>query len=69
MFQIAFIDRIFVAERVVSTILKRERYAIEVKTVTKNHPETFAYFSDGVRVQGDFHFKEEEIGKWISAFK
>jgi uncharacterized membrane-anchored protein YitT (DUF2179 family) len=37
--------------------------------ILKNHPETFAYFSDGVRVQGDFHFKEEEIGKWISAFK
>ena len=112
--------QIFVAECIVSTILKRERYAIEVKIVTKDpeiikdeilfthrhgatlvksqgmysgddnyiifsvmnvkdiphlmdilkkHPETFAYFSDGVRVQGDFHFKEEEIGKWISAFK
>lgn len=112
--------QIFVSECIVSTVLKRQRYAIEVKIVTKNpkdiqdeilythkhgativksngmysgddnyiifsvmnvkeipklmsilqkHPETFAYFSDGVRVQGDFHFRDEEIGNWIAAFK
>ncbi len=112
--------QIFVSECIVSTLLRRERYAIEVKIVTKNpkqirndilythkhsativksngmysgddnyiifsvmsvkeipklmdilkkYPETFVYFSDGVRVQGDFHFKDEEIGAWISAFK
>lgn len=112
--------QIFVSECIVSTLLRRERYAIEVKIVTKNpeqirndilythkhgativkssgmysgddnyiifsvmsvkeipklmeilkkYPETFVYFSDGVRVQGDFHFKDEEIGAWIAAFK
>lgn len=112
--------QIFVSECIVSTILKRDRYAIEVKIVTKNpedirhdilythrhgativksngmysgddnyiifsvmsvkeipklmnilkkYPETFVYFSDGVRVQGDFHFRDDEIGQWIAAFK
>ena len=112
--------QIFVSEFIVSTILKRERYAVEVKIVTKNpkdikdeilythkhsatvvksngmysgddnyiifsvmnvkeipklmnilkkHPDTFVYFSDGVRVQGDFHFKDDQIGGWIAAFK
>lgn len=112
--------QIFVSEQVISLLLKRERYAIEVKIVTKHpeeirhdilythkhgatlikstgmysgednyviisvmnvkeipklmnilkkYPETFVYFSDGVRVQGDYHFKDEEIGQWISAFK
>ena len=112
--------QIFVSECIVSAFLKRERYAIEVKIVTKNpneirdeilythkhgatvvkssgmysgddnyiifsvmsvkeipklmeilkkHPETFVYFSDGVRVQGDFHFRDDEIGQWIAAFK
>ncbi len=112
--------QIFGSECIVSTILKRDRYAIEVKIVTKDpqsikdeilythkhgatvvksagmysgddnyiifsvmnvkeipklmnilkkYPDTFVYFSDGVRVQGDFHFHDEEIGKWISAFK
>ena len=112
--------QIFVSECMVSTILKRERYALEVKIVTKNpdeirdeilythkhsativkstgmysgddnyiifsvmnvreipqlmdllkkYPDTFAYFSDGVRVQGEFHFNDEESGGWISAFK
>jgi uncharacterized membrane-anchored protein YitT (DUF2179 family) len=27
--------------------------------VMKQHPETFVYFSDGVRVQGDFHYHSE----------
>lgn len=112
--------QIFVSECIVSTLLKRERYALEVKIVTKNpneirneilythkhsativkstgmysgddnyilfsvmnvneipklmnilkkYPETFVYFSDGVRVQGDFHFKKDEIGRWIAAYK
>ena len=112
--------QIFVSECIVSILLKRERYAVEVKIVTKNpqdikdeilfthkhgativksngmysgddnyvifsvmnvkeipklmnilkkYPETFVYFSDGVRVQGDFHFRDDEIGQWIAAFK
>lgn len=112
--------QIFVSECIVATVLKRDRYAVEVKIVTKNpqdirdeilhthkhgativnstgmysgddnyiifsvmsvkeipklmnilkkYPETFVYFSDGVRVQGDFHFRDEEIGQWIAAFK
>ena len=112
--------QIFVSEFIVSSILKPDRYAIEVKIVTKKpeeikeeilkaykhggtivkstgmysgeenyiifcvmnigeipglmnilkkHPDTFVYFSDKVRVQGDFHFNEEEIGRWVSAFK
>ncbi len=112
--------QIFVSERTVAAILKRERFAVEVKIVTKNpmdiqdeilythkhsativksrgmysgddnyiifsvmnireipklmnilkkYPETFVYFSDGVRVQGDFHFTDEEIGSWIAAYK
>ncbi len=112
--------QIFVSECIVSSVLKRERYAIEVKIVTKNpqqikdeilythkhgativkssgmhsgednyiifsvmsvkeipklmdvlkkYPQTFVYFSDGVRVQGDFHFKDDEIGQWVAAYK
>ena len=112
--------QIFVSECIVTASLKRDRYAIEVKIVTKNpneirdeilythkhgatvvkssgmysgddnyiifsvmsvkeipklmeilkkHPESFVYFSDGVRVQGDFHFRDDEIGQWIAAFK
>ena len=112
--------QILVSECIISLILKSQRYAIEVKIVTKNpeeirdellkaykhggtivkshgmysgddnyiiflvmnineiptlmemlkrYPDAFVYFSDGVRVQGDFHFKDEEIGTWISAFK
>lgn len=112
--------QIFVSERIISAVLKRKRYAVEVKIVTKDphavkneiihnykhsativksngmysgddnymifsvmnvheipklmntlkqHPDTFVYFSDGVRIQGDYHFKNEEIGRWISAFK
>ena len=37
--------------------------------VLEKHPDTFVYFSGGVRVQGDFHFRDEEIGRWIAAFK
>jgi uncharacterized membrane-anchored protein YitT (DUF2179 family) len=112
--------QIFVSERIVSAILKRERFATEVKIVTKDphiirdeilykhkhsatilksnglysgeenymvisvmnirdipalmntmkqHPDAFVYFSGDVQVQGDFHFKEEEIGRWLPAFK
>lgn len=112
--------QIFVSECTVSTLLKHQRYAVEVKIVTKNpdaikdailyrhkhgatvvrsqgmytgeanytvhcvmnvrelpqfmntmkkYPEAFVYFSDGVRIQGDYHFREEEIGAWISAFQ
>ena len=112
--------QIFASECIVSQLLKRERYAIEVKIVTKNpddikdeilythrhgatvvksngmysgddnyiiftvmnmkdipklmeimkkYPDSFVYFSDGVRVQGDFHFRDDEIGQWIAAFK
>ena len=112
--------QIFMSECIISIILKRERYAIEVKIVTKNpeeikneilytfkhgativksngmysgddnyvimsvmnvkeipklmnilkkSPDMFVYFSDGIRVQGDFHFNDDEIGGWVSAFK
>ncbi len=33
----------------------------------KQHPDTFVYFSDGVKVQGDFHFGEN-IGGRINAY-
>ena len=42
---------------------------IDFDTYLKKYPDAFVYFSDGVRVQGDYHFKDEEIGQWISAFK
>lgn len=112
--------QIFASECIVSTLLKHDRFATEVKIVTKNpqeirdeilytyrhgatvvkstgmysgddnyivfsvmnlkdipklmnilkkNPETFVYFSEGVRVQGDFHFNEEEIGAWHAAYK
>ncbi len=112
--------QIFVSECTVAAILKRDRFAVEVKIITKNpmdiqdeilythkhgativksngmysgddnymifsvmnikeipklmnilkkYPETFVYFSGGVRVQGDFHFNDEEIGSWVAAFK
>ena len=35
----------------------------------KNFPDSFVYFSGGVRIQGDYHFKDEDVGKWVSAFK
>lgn len=110
--------QIFVFEWTAASILRKERYALEVKIVTKNpeairneiinkyrhsatilkaegmysgdeysmvitvlhnknmndfmttmkqHPETFIYFSDGVRVQGDFHFGSN-IGERINAY-
>ena len=41
----------------------------KLMNILKQYPETFVYFSGDVRVQGDFYFKEEEIGRWIAAFK
>ena len=35
----------------------------------KKFPNSFVYFSGGVRVQGDYHFKDEDVGKWTPAFK
>ena len=112
--------QIFVLERIVFSLLKRERFAVEVKIVTKDpniikhdilythdhsativksngmysgennyvilcvmplkeipplmntlkqYPDTFVYFLDGARIQGDFHFKKGEVGRWIAAFK
>ncbi len=112
------IIQIFVFESTSASILRKERFGIEVKIITKDpeclreeilytykhsatiieskgmysgngnymivcvvnsrditdfmskmkkHPDTFVYYSDGVRVQGDFHFgKEEEV---MSAYK
>ena len=110
--------QIFVFEWTTASILRKERYAIEVKIITKSpelirdeilekyqhsatilsakgmysgeeysmvvtvlnsknmnefmntmkaHTDTFIYFSDGVKVQGDFHFGDK-IGKRINAF-
>jgi len=110
--------QIFVFEWTAASILRKERYALEVKIITKEpekirdeiiykhrhsatildakgmytgddyymvvtvlhsknmadfmstmkqHPETFIYFSDGVRVQGDFHFGSN-IGERINAY-
>ena len=110
--------QIFVFEWTTASILRKQRYALEVKIITKTpdllrdeilnkyqhsativkangmfsgddyymvitvlhsknmpefmgmlkkHPETFVYFSDGVKVQGDFHFGEN-IGQQISAY-
>lgn len=112
--------QIFVSEWTIAAILRRERYAIEVKVITKEpekirdeilykhkhsativeskgmytnednymvvsvmnsrdipefmssmkkHSDTFVYFSDGVRVQGDFHFNQEKIGERIDAYQ
>ena len=112
--------QIFVSECIVSVILRKARYAVEVKIITKKpenikdeilytykhgatvvksngmysgddnyvilsvmnvneipslmnilkkYPDAFVYFSDGVRVQGDFHFNDEEIGHWTAAYK
>ena len=116
------IIQIFVGEWTIAGILRRERYAIEVKVVTKHpeqikdeilykyehsatildgkgmysgddyymvisvmnsrdipefmnvmkkYPDTFVYFSDGVRVQGEFHFNEEQRkqGAHIDAYQ
>ena len=40
----------------------------EFMNTMKQHPDTFVYFSDGVRVQGDFHFTHEKIGERIEAY-
>ena len=112
------IIQIFVFEWTAAAILRKERYALEVKIITKEpekirdeilykhhhsatilkgqgmysrddyymvvtvlsskniaefmrtmkqHPETFIYFSDGVKVQGDFHFGTN-IGGRIDAY-
>ena len=37
--------------------------------VMKQHPETFVYFSDGVRVQGDFHYHSERYKSTIKTQK
>ena len=114
------IIQIFVAEWTIAGLLRRDRFAIEVKVVTKEpekirdeiiyklkhsativkgqgmysgedtflvltvmnsrdipdfmktmkkHPETFVYFSDGVRVQGEFHFSEEKEGGRVDAYQ
>lgn len=110
--------QIFVFEWTTASILRKERYAIEVKIITKNpevirdeiihkykhsativdavgmysgeeysmvitvlnnknmnefmntmkaHPDTFIYFSDGVKVQGDYHFGSN-VGGRINAY-
>lgn len=110
--------QIFVFECTVSAILRNDRYALEVKIITKHPekirdeilykhehsatiinghgmytgdeyymvitvinsrdiaafmrtlkqlPDTFIYFSEGVRVQGDFHFGDK-IGSRVDAF-
>ena len=112
--------QIFVSEWTIAAILRRERFAIEVKIITKEpekikdeilykykhsatileskgmysndcnymvvsvmnsrdiaefingmkkYPDTFVYFSDGVRVQGDFHFTQEKIGERVDAYQ
>lgn len=112
--------QIFVGEWTITGILRKERYAIEVKVITKEpekirdeilykhkhsativqskglytnegnymvisvmnsrdipefmntmkqHPDTFVYFTDGVRVQGDFHFDEAKIGQRVDAYQ
>ena len=50
----------------VVTVLHSKNMADFMNTM-KQHPETFIYFSDGVRVQGDFHFGNN-IGERINAY-
>ena len=112
------IIQIFVFEWTTASILRKERYAVEVKIITKNpdvirheilnkyqhsativnavgmysgetysmvitvlnsknmndfmntmkeHTDTFVYFSDGVKVQGDYHFGDN-VGGRINAY-
>lgn len=112
--------QIFVSEWTIAAILRHDRFAVEVKVITKEpeqirdvilykhkhsatileskgmysnegnymvvsvmnsrdipdfmnsmkkYPDTFVYFSDGVRVQGDFHFTHEKIGERIDAYQ
>ena len=111
---------IFVCEWTISGVLSKERFAMEVKVITKEpdkikdeilyrhkhsatvvkaqgmysgddyymvisvlnsrdvptfmntmkqHPDTFVYFSDGVRVQGEFHFTEDKEGGRTEAYQ
>lgn len=110
--------QIFVFECTVSAILRKDRYALEVKVITKDpekirddivykykhsatiinsrgmfsgedyymvvtvinsrdiaafmsamkqYPDTFIYFSDGVKVQGNFHFGDKNVNR-INAY-
>jgi len=110
--------QIFVFEWTVGAILRRDRYAVEVKIITKepeaireeilykynhsativnatgmytgdnyymvitvlnsrnmqefmttmkSHPDTFIYFSDGVKVQGEYHF-DNKVSSRINAY-
>ena len=112
--------QIFICELTIAGVLRGDRYAIEVKVVTKEpekikdeilyklkhsatiikgsgmysgddyyivmsvmnsrdiaefmntmkkHPETFVYFSDGVRVQGEFHFSMDKEGGRVDAYQ
>lgn len=35
--------------------------AVEFMNIMKRHTDTFAYFTDGAKVQGDFHFGEQTV--------
>lgn len=112
--------QIFISEWTIAGLLRRDRFAVEVKIVTKEpnkikeeilyklkhsatiikgtgmysgeeysivlsvmtsrdipefmntmkkHPETFVYFDDGIRVQGEFHFSEEKEGGRVDAYQ
>lgn len=112
--------QIFVSEWTITALLRRDRFALEVKVITKEpdkikdeilykykhsatvvkaqgmysgddyymvisvlnsqdvptfmntmkrYPETFVYFSDGVRVQGEFHFTDDKEGGRTDAFQ
>ena len=112
--------QIFVTEWTITSVLRSERYAVEVKVITKEpekikeeilykhkhsatvieshgmyteegnymvvtvmnsrdipefmntmkkHPDTFVYFSDGVRVQGNFHFERNKDIERFDAFQ
>ena len=112
--------QIFVTEWTIASVLRSERYAVEVKVITKEpekikeeilykhrhsatviesrgmyteegnymvvtvmssrdipefmntmkkHPDTFVYFSDGVRVQGNFHFERNKDAERFDAFQ
>ena len=112
--------QIFVSEWTITALLRRDRFAMEVKVITKEpdkikdeilykykhsatvvkaqgmysgddyymvisvlnsqdvptfmntmkrYPETFVYFSDGVRVQGEFHFTDDKEGGRTDAFQ
>ena len=114
------IMQIFVTEWTISSVLRSERYAVEVKIITKEpekikeeilfkhkhsatviesrgmyseegnymvvtvmssrdipyfmntmkkYPDTFIYFSDGVRVQGNFHFAQDKKTERFDAFQ